>query len=131
MVVLEPTNLLLLACALIYLWIGEPAEAAILLVFVAAISGLDALQQRRSRRALAELARLSAPPVRLRRDGLELQLPADQVRLGDLLRLEEGDRLAPVIITLNRLSDYFFVLARDILRARGCEATLWNPARGT
>lgn len=44
---------------------------------------------------------------------------------------EEGDRLAPVIITLNRLSDYFFVLARDILRARGCEATLWNPARGT
>ena len=44
---MEPTNLLLLACALIDLWIGEPAEAVILLVFVAAISGLDALQHRR------------------------------------------------------------------------------------
>ena len=94
MAVLEPTNLLLLACALIYLWIGEPAEAAILLVFVAAISGLDGLQQRRSRRALAELARLAAPTVRLQRQGEELSLPPEQVQCGDLLRLEEGDRVA-------------------------------------
>jgi Ca2+-transporting ATPase len=94
MAVLEPTNLLLLACALIYLWIGEPAEAAILLVFVAAISGLDALQQRRSRRALAELTRLAAPAVRLQRHGEELSLPPDQVQCGDLLRLEAGDRVA-------------------------------------
>jgi len=50
--VLEPTNLLLLACALIYGLIGEPQEAAILLVFVAGISLLDAWQQHRSRRAL-------------------------------------------------------------------------------
>jgi hypothetical protein len=28
MVLLEPTNLLLLACALIYLGLGEPAEAS-------------------------------------------------------------------------------------------------------
>ena len=94
MAVLEPTNLLLLAGALIYLWIGEPAEAVILLMFVAAISGLDALQQRRSRRALDELARLAAPAVRLRRQGKDLQLPPEQVRCGDLLRLEEGDRVA-------------------------------------
>ena len=94
MAFLEPTNLLLLAGALIYLWIGEPAEAAILLLFVAAISGLDTWQQHRSRRALAELARLAAPAVRLRRGEEELRLPPDQVRCGDLLRLEEGDRVA-------------------------------------
>ncbi len=91
---LEPTNLLLLACALLYGLIGEGDEAAILLVFVAAISLLDGLQQRRSRRALAELAGLSAPRVRLRRGGQDLELNPDQVRLGDRLRLEEGDRLA-------------------------------------
>ena len=91
---LEPTNLLLLACALIYGLIGEAQEAAILLVFVAGISLLDAWQQRRSRRALAELARLSAPRVRLRRAGVEQELPAEQLRLGDQLRLEEGDRVA-------------------------------------
>jgi len=36
MAALDPTNLLLLACALLYLAIGEPGEAAILLVFVVA-----------------------------------------------------------------------------------------------
>ncbi len=91
---LEPINLLLLACALIYGLIGEPQEAAILLVFVVGISLLDAWQQRRSRRALAELARLSAPRAHLRRGGVELELPPEQVRLGDQLRLEEGDRVA-------------------------------------
>ncbi|MFM7314902.1 MAG: cation-translocating P-type ATPase [Cyanobium sp.] len=92
--VLEPTNLLLLACSLIYAWIGEPQEAGILLLFVVAISLLDALQQLRSRRVLAELARLSAPRARLRRSGMDLELPPEQLVEGDQLRLEEGDRLA-------------------------------------
>jgi Ca2+-transporting ATPase len=91
---LEPTNLLLLACALIYGLIGEWVDGVILLVFVVGITLLDAVQQQRSNHALAELARLSAPRAHLRRDGEDLELPADQVRLGDLLRLEEGDRVA-------------------------------------
>jgi Ca2+-transporting ATPase len=94
MALFEPTNLLLLGCALLYGLIGEPGEAAILLVFVVAICLLDALQQRRSRRALAELARLSAPLARVLRDGQELELAPEQLQLGDRLRLEEGDRVA-------------------------------------
>lgn len=70
--VLEPTNLLLLACALIYGLIGEPQEAWILLGFVVAICLLDGWQQHRSRRALAELARLSSPRARVRREGIDL-----------------------------------------------------------
>jgi Ca2+-transporting ATPase len=93
-VLLEPTNLLLLGCALIYGLIGEPAEAAILLAFVVGISLLDAIQQQRSNRALAELARLSAPLAHVRRAGVDLAIAAEQLRLGDLLRLEEGDRVA-------------------------------------
>jgi len=91
---LEPTNLLLLACALIYGLMGEWVDGGILLLFVVGISLLVAVQQQRSNRALAELARLSAPRAHVRRDGQELDLPAEQVRLGDLLRLEEGDRVA-------------------------------------
>ena len=94
MALLEPTNLLLLACALIYGLIGEPQEAWILLGFVVAICLLDGWQQHRSRRALAELARLSSPRARVRREGIELDLAPEEVRLGDLLRLEEGDRVA-------------------------------------
>jgi hypothetical protein len=55
MAVLEPTNLLLLACAVLYGLLGEPADAAVLLLFVAAITLLDAVQQHRSNRALAPL----------------------------------------------------------------------------
>ncbi|MCT0225881.1 HAD-IC family P-type ATPase [Synechococcus sp. CS-1328] len=91
---LEPTNLLLLACALIYGLIGEWVDGGILLVFVVGISLLDAVQQQRSNHALAELARLSAPHAHVRRAGEDLELPADQVRVGDRLRLEEGDRVA-------------------------------------
>ena len=94
MALLEPTNLLLLACALVYGLIGEPADGAVLLVFVLAIVVLDGLQRHRSDRALAELARLSAPRARVLRDGVELDLGADDVRPGDRLRLEEGDRVA-------------------------------------
>ena len=94
MALLEPTNLLLLACALIYGLIGEPQEAWILLGFVVAICLLDGWQQQRSRRALAELARLSSPRARVRREGIDLELTPEEVRVGDLLRLEEGDRVA-------------------------------------
>lgn len=91
---LEPTNLLLLGCSLIYGLIGEPVDAVILLIFVGLIAGLDALQQTRSHRALAELARLSAPRAHVRRGGLVMEVPADGIRVGDSLRLEEGDRIA-------------------------------------
>jgi magnesium-transporting ATPase (P-type) len=74
MAILEPTNLLLLACALIYGLIGEAQEAWILLGFVVAICLLDGWQQQRSRRALAELARLSSPRARVRRDGIDMDL---------------------------------------------------------
>lgn len=94
MALLEPTNLLLLACALVYALIGEPADGAVLLVFVLAIVVLDGLQRHRSDRALAELARLSAPRARVRRGDVDLDLGADELRLGDRLRLEEGDRVA-------------------------------------
>jgi len=94
MAIVEPTNLLLLACALIYGLMGEPEEALILLLFVAAISLLDAWQQGRSQRALAALARLSSPLARVRRDGIDLELAPEEVQLGDQLRLEEGDRVA-------------------------------------
>lgn len=91
---LEPTTLLLLACGLLYGLMGEWVDGAILLAFVLGIGLLDAVQQQRSSHALAELARLSAPRAHVRREGQELELATDQVRLGDQLRLEEGDRVA-------------------------------------
>jgi Ca2+-transporting ATPase len=94
MALLEPTNLLLLACALIYGLSGDVQEAWILLGFVVAICLLDGWQQQRSRRALAKLARLSSPRARMCRDGIDIDMAAEEARLEDLLRLEEGDWVA-------------------------------------
>jgi Ca2+-transporting ATPase len=74
---LEPTTLLLLACGLLYGLMGEWVDGAILLGFVLGIGLLDAVQQQRSSRALAELARLSAPRAHVRRDGQDLELATD------------------------------------------------------
>lgn len=44
---------------------------------------------------------------------------------------DEETRLQPVVVVLNRLSDYFFVLAREILRAEGgLKPHVWNPHAG-
>ena len=42
---------------------------------------------------------------------------------------DQAARLESVVVILNRLSDYFFVLAREILRAQGLEAHVWNPRK--
>jgi len=69
--------------------------------------------------AMAQVARTVCRRAERQAVALTEALPEDAQRMGD------------IIVLLNRLSDYFFVLARDILRANGCEATLWNPERGT
>ena len=101
---LEPTNLLLLACALIYGLIGDGFDALVLLGFVGFITLLDGLQQRRSARALAALAALSAPRARVRRGGQDLEIAADQVVVGDRLLLDEGDRVAADGVVIESLA---------------------------
>jgi len=44
---------------------------------------------------------------------------------------KESERLVPVVVFLNRLSDYLFVLSREILRSEGAQARLWIPQKGT
>jgi Ca2+-transporting ATPase len=122
---LAPTNLLLLACALLYALIGEGDEALILLLFVVGISLLDGVQRHRSQRALAELARLSAPRARVRRDGEELELPPERIVPGDELRLEEGDRVAADGVLAGRRA---FRVRRSGLRAN--EAAAGRDSRG-
>jgi cob(I)alamin adenosyltransferase len=39
---------------------------------------------------------------------------------------EQALRLQPGVVILNRLSDYFFVLSREILRAEGLEPHIWK-----
>ena len=90
----EPMFTMLVAAGAIYLLLGDPAEAAFLLVAVFAVMGLALAQERKTQRALEALRDLSAPRALVIRDGAQLRIASREVVRGDLLVLREGDRIA-------------------------------------
>ncbi|TCZ85022.1 HAD-IC family P-type ATPase [Lysobacter sp. N42] len=89
----EPMLLLLLSAVALYAAMGEPADAAVLAVSVVLVVALTLYQERRSQRAIDALRDLAAPRGRVWRDGRLVSLPAPQIVPGDVLLLEEGDRV--------------------------------------
>jgi Ca2+-transporting ATPase len=84
---------LLLAAALIAALMQEWIDAAAILAIVLLNAVLGLLQELKAERALAALAKLSAPTARVRRDGALLSAPAEELVAGDLVELEAGDRV--------------------------------------
>ncbi len=92
-VVREPMFLLLLACGVVYLMLGEPKEAIMLLGFVFVIMGITIVQERRTERALEALRDLSSPRALVIRDGRQIRIAGRDVVRGDMVILSEGDRV--------------------------------------
>ncbi|WP_317203320.1 cation-translocating P-type ATPase [Janthinobacterium sp.] len=90
----EPMFLLLLGAGAIYLLLGDAGDAAMLLGFVFVSMGITIVQERRTERVLETLRDLSSPRALVLRDGARLRIPGREVVIGDLLVLEEGDRVA-------------------------------------
>ncbi|MDK9696900.1 MAG: HAD-IC family P-type ATPase [Siculibacillus sp.] len=90
----EPMFLMLLVAAGLYLTLGDPHEGLALGVFACLTVGLVILQEVRGERALTALRDLSAPTARVRREGRERIVPAREVVPGDILVVEEGERIA-------------------------------------
>ncbi len=85
---------MLLAAGAVYWMLGDPAEAAFLLSFVVAVIAISLVQQHRTQRALDSLRQLAAPRATVFRDGLRQRVASRDLVCGDLLVLEEGDRVA-------------------------------------
>jgi len=92
-VVREPMFLLLLACGTLYLLMGEAREAALLLSFVFVVMGITLVQERRTERALEALRDLSSPRALVVRGGRQKRIAGREVVRGDILLLNEGDRV--------------------------------------
>ncbi len=60
-VVREPMFLMLIACGLLYLFLGDRAEALMLMGFVVVIIGITFYQEQKTERALEALRDLSSP----------------------------------------------------------------------
>ncbi|MFA5322953.1 MAG: cation-translocating P-type ATPase [Smithella sp.] len=92
-VVKEPMFLLLVACGSIYLFLGEPRDALLLLGFVFIMMGITIYQEGKTEKALDALRDLSSPRALVIRDGEHIRIPGREVVNDDMVCLAEGDRI--------------------------------------
>jgi P-type Ca2+ transporter type 2C len=90
----EPMLALLLAGGVAYLILGDLTEALILLAFALFSIALTVIQETRTEHVLEALRDLSAPRAMVIRDGERLRIAGREVVQGDILVLEQGDRVA-------------------------------------
>ncbi len=90
----EPMLALLLAGGLAYFLLGDHIEALILLAFATFSVVVTVVQETRTEHVLEALRDLSAPRALVIRDGERVRIAGRDVVLGDLLVLEQGDRVA-------------------------------------
>ncbi len=89
----EPMFFLLLLGATVYFTLGSRAEAGVLLFFVLVVMALTLFSELRAERSLQALKELSAPKAHVIRGGSAQVIPGTEIVPGDLVLLEEGDRV--------------------------------------
>ncbi|MGE3320119.1 MAG: cation-translocating P-type ATPase [Candidatus Berkiella sp.] len=92
-IIKEPMFLLLLVAAAIYLIFGNLQEALFLSVFVMLIIVITLYQQGKAEHALQALRQLGSPRALVLRDGQEMRISGKDVVPGDVVYLNEGDRV--------------------------------------
>jgi Ca2+-transporting ATPase len=122
-VVKEPMFLLLIACGIIYMVLGDIQEALILLFFVFVIIGITFYQERKTERTLEALRDLSSPRATVIRDGVEKKIAGREVVRGDYMLLNEGDRIPAdaIVMSATDFSVDESLLTGESVPCRKCE----------
>ncbi|ARV57965.1 ATPase [Nostocales cyanobacterium HT-58-2] len=124
----EPIFLLLVACGVIYLFLGDAQEALILLGFVFLIVGINLYQEQKTEKSLEALRDLSSPRALVIRDGKRQRIAGREVVGGDIVVLAEGDRVPAdaVVLWSTQLSvDESLLTGESVpVRKRAVEDTL-------
>jgi len=133
-IVREPMFLLLVACGLIYLLLGDIREALMLLSFVIVVMMITFYQERRSERALEALRDLSSPRALVIRDGKQRRIAGREVVREDVLILAEGDRVPAdaALISCMNLSVEESILTGESMPVRktSCSGSIDMPRPG-
>ena len=87
----EPMILLLLAAASLYFISGMRHEAFFMAGSILFVAGISIYQNRRSGNALKKLNALTAPNSTVIRDGKEISIHTDEIVLGDMVVVSEGE----------------------------------------
>ena len=88
----EPMFLLLLIAASIYFIVGEYADGIIMLIFVLGICTIEFIEESKTEKALEELNKLSTLNVKVIRNGKKEIISSEEIVVGDIVILEEGDQ---------------------------------------
>ncbi len=92
-VITEPMFLLLIIAAAVYFVLGEPKDGAIMLVFVVGIISIEAIQEWKTDKTLKALKDLSAPRIKVLRDGEETIINSSDLVPGDIMYIAEGVKI--------------------------------------
>ncbi|PIZ76683.1 ATPase [Candidatus Peregrinibacteria bacterium CG_4_10_14_0_2_um_filter_38_24] len=89
----EPMLSLLLVCGGIYLILGDMEEAIFLSFSILVVIGITIYQENKMEKALTALKDLSSPRALVIRDGERMRIAGREVVSGDIIILNEGDRV--------------------------------------
>jgi Ca2+-transporting ATPase len=107
-ILMEPMFLLLVGSGTLYLILGDYREGLILLSAIFVIIGITFYQYQKTERALEALKDLSSPRALVIRDNRQIRIAGREVVPGDVIVLNEGDRIvadATLIESLNLTVD--------------------------
>ncbi len=96
--------LLLVACCLLYVILGDLQEALSLSVFVLIIIGITLFQSWKTEKTLSALKDLTSPKTLVIRNGQELHISSRELVQGDIMILNEGDKISADAIVLNAIN---------------------------
>lgn len=89
----EPMFLLLIVAASVYFVVGEYSDGIIMLIFVLAVCLIEFIQEIKTDKALEELNKLSSLNVKVIRNKEKIVISSEEIVVGDIVVLEEGDKV--------------------------------------
>ncbi len=102
----EPMFLLLVIAASIYFLVGEYVDGSIMLISIIGIWMIDFFQSQKTDKALSELNKLTALNIKVLRNGKIKNVDSREVVVGDIVVIEEGDKIPAdgIVLEANSLS---------------------------
>lgn len=101
----EPMFLLLVAAASIYYISGDYGDGIFMTFAIFLVAAISLFQEARSRNAIESLKKLSQPKSKVIRNGALVEIPSEEIVLGDFIQVEEGT-FVPADATIIQSNDF-------------------------
>jgi P-type Ca2+ transporter type 2C len=105
-IVKEPMFLLLFTATSVYFITGDYGDGIFMAIAIVLVVAISVFQESRSRNAIEALKKLSQPKCKVIRNSLIIEIPTEEIVIGDCVQLEEGAFVPAdgIILTSNDFS---------------------------